>query len=102
MPFIIPAAATGVGIALTVWGGRHIITGDDTPDQAAGDILQSIPAYFRDYILDVEVQTDAGGFSGVTIQLTSDAPDRVKQEVQEKVELEDRTDGVEVVRSTQN
>ena len=48
------------------------------------------------------MQTDAGGLSGVAIQLTSDAPDGVKQEVQEKVELEDRTNGVEVVRSTQN
>lgn len=93
MPYFIPGAAIGVGIALTVWGARQIINGDDSADEAAAKVLGNIPEYIRRYIEEVEVSA-----TGVKIRLRQDAPESVEEEIRENVDVEGRSNGVEIER----
>lgn len=93
MPFILPGAAVGAGVALIMWGGRSWINGDDSADQAAAKVIRAVPDYFVKHVDDVEVTSD-----GIKMRLKKDAPDSAVHEARRNIKVEDRADGVDVYR----
>jgi hypothetical protein len=93
MPYIIPGAAIGGGLALVVWGTRKIVEGDDSADEAAAKVLRGVPDYIRRYVEEIDVSA-----TGVRIKLREDAPESTEQEIADNIDIEDRLNGVDIER----
>lgn len=87
MPFIVPSAAIGGGVALSVWGVTQFVRGDDSADEA----VANFPNYIVNHIDDVEVSS-----SGIKVNFADSAPESAVMETRENVNAEDPLQTVEV------